>query len=688
VSVFFTLSGFLITSLALVEHERTGRLDVGGFYARRVRRLLPASLACIVGVIVLAGTGVLGDVTNLRRDVWAALGQVYNWVALAGGDSYAELVTGDRERLAPLDHYWSLAIEEQFYWVWPLVLVGVLRLTRRGRALVLGALTVAAGLAAPLIARTWGADAAYWATPARLGELLVGAATALAVHERRATGRRLPARTAALAPIGLVVVGWAAVTWPAASGPAYDGWLPVFALASAAVIVGLQVDGPLRRLLARRPLVALGAISYGVYLYHWPVFAVLDEQRLGLDRVPLFAVRLAVTIALAALSAALLEQPVRRRQWTIRPVSRWAVAGCVVLAGAVVLIPASDSAYWAGSDEQRAAVALAAVDSVAPLEAGEPAATAPSSASTVLTPAVPDLAAGAGAAAGRGAATPVPPPALIAPSTSTSDAPAPARAGSSGAPPSTAPAVEPTVPAAPAVADDDAAADAVPTLPATMSRPARILVVGDSTASAMGEGLVQWAGAHPAHAQVTIRWAPGCGFIRTGIEEFEHAPYRAACDDIRRNLAADLAALQPDVVVLMVTIADTEARTLEPGAALVRPGDAPFDEVIAVEYERFLVELLANGVQHVAWVVPPTPDTDDHELAPNLADPLRWSTLRRTIEQLGATHPSVLTVIDLEAWEAARPRSGRPDGLHFSAAAASELAATYLAPTLIDLALR
>jgi lysophospholipase L1-like esterase len=332
-------------------------------------------------------------------------------------------------------------------------------------------------------------------------------------------------------------------------------------------------------------------------------------------------------------------------------------------------------------------VALAAVDSVAPLEAGEPTATAPSSASTVPTPAA-DVAAGAGAAAGRSAAAPLRPPALIAASTSTSDAPAPARAGSSVETPSTASPMEPAAAAAPAIADAATAVDAVPTLPAMMSRPARILVVGDSTASAMGEGLVQWAGAHPAHAQVTIRWAPGCGFIRTGVEEFEHAPYRAACDDLRRGLAADLAALQPDVVVLMVTIADTERRTLEPGTALVRPGDTPFDEVIAVEYERFLVELLANGVEHVAWIVPPTPDTDDHELAPNLADPLRWSTLRRTIEELGATHPSVLTVIDLEAWEAAQSRSGRPDGLHFSASAASELAASYLAPSLIDLALQ
>ena len=127
VSVFFTLSGYLITSLALVEHERTGRLDVGAFYGRRLRRLLPASLACLAGVVVLAAVGLFDDVEHLRRDLWGALAQVYNWVALSGGQSYADLVGAGDGRRRRVDHYWSLAIEEQFYWVWPLVLVVVLR---------------------------------------------------------------------------------------------------------------------------------------------------------------------------------------------------------------------------------------------------------------------------------------------------------------------------------------------------------------------------------------------------------------------------------------------------------------------------------------------------------------------------------------------------------------------------------
>ncbi len=516
----------------------------------------------------------------------------------------------------------------------------------------------------------WGGDAAYWATPARLGEILVGALAGLAVHERRATGRRLPQATSGLAPLGLIVIGWAAVAWPAGSGPAYQGWLPVFALASAALIVGLQVDGPVRRLLARRPIVALGAISYGVYLYHWPVFAVLDEERLPLERAPLFAVRLAVTLALAALSAAVLERPIRRAGWTIRPVSRWAVAGCALLAVAVIVVPAGDSAYWAGSTEEREAVALHAVRTVEPLEAIA-ASTQPVPETTAEAqdePALPPAGAGAAPAPRAGTATTT--SSAVPSSTTTS---------------TTAAAAEVALASRPA--EVPGAGAPVPALPATMSRPARIFVLGDSTASALGEGLVRWAGAHPAYAQVSIQWAPGCGFIRRGTEEFEVPGYRASCDDLRRGLADQLAALQPDVVVLMVTIGDTEARALEPGGPLLRPGEEAFSALIAEEYEHFVAELRAAGVEHVAWIVPPTPDTEHHELAPNLANPARWTTLRTVIGDVAAAHPDLVTMIDLDTWEARQPESGRPDGLHYSAEAATAVAGSFLAPTLIDLAL-
>ena len=130
VSVFFTLSGYLITSLALVEHDGRGKLDVGAFYGRRLRRLLPASLLCLAAVLVMAAAGWFLDDEHVRRDVWGALLQVANWVDLGSGQSYADVVAGGRTAGAPLDHYWSLAIEEQFYWLWPLALLGMLRLRR------------------------------------------------------------------------------------------------------------------------------------------------------------------------------------------------------------------------------------------------------------------------------------------------------------------------------------------------------------------------------------------------------------------------------------------------------------------------------------------------------------------------------------------------------------------------------
>ncbi|MET0457992.1 MAG: acyltransferase, partial [Ilumatobacteraceae bacterium] len=108
VSVFFTLSGYLITTLALAEHDATRGLDVRAFYGRRIRRLMPASLACLLGVAVLGLFGVFSSVEHLRRDLWAALGQVYNWVALGGGTSYAELVGTGGSARSPLEHFWSL----------------------------------------------------------------------------------------------------------------------------------------------------------------------------------------------------------------------------------------------------------------------------------------------------------------------------------------------------------------------------------------------------------------------------------------------------------------------------------------------------------------------------------------------------------------------------------------------------
>ena len=286
VSVFFTLSGFLITSLPLVEHERTGRLDARAFYARRVRRLLPASLACLAGVFVLASAGAFDGVTTLRRDVWAALVQVFNWVSSPAARATPSSSPAGR-RARPLDHYWSLAIEEQFYWVWPLVLVGRAAV-RSGAAgsLLVGALP---GRLSPSPRRSspavWGPDAAYWATPARLSrDPRRGARSPSSCTRWRRAGPRCPA--ARLAGAGRARrgrVGGGRRGRPARVRRTRAGCPVVRRWPSAALVVGLQVAGRRApRCSSARPLVALGAISYGVYLYHWPVYVVLDEERTGL----------------------------------------------------------------------------------------------------------------------------------------------------------------------------------------------------------------------------------------------------------------------------------------------------------------------------------------------------------------------------------------------------------------------
>ncbi|MEY2460367.1 MAG: hypothetical protein QOG30_2197, partial [Acidimicrobiaceae bacterium] len=249
VSVFFTLSGFLITSLLLGEHEQSGRIDIGAFYLRRARRLLPASLLCIGGVTVLLATGVLQR-TGARSEVFSATFEAANWHALLAGRSYADLF------LAPsaLAHFWSLAIEEQFYVLWPVSFAGIAALAarRRGRTSLsrtLVLLFVAFAVASPLTAYWWSADAAYYASWARFGEILAGAALASLLARRS-----LPEGLARLAPPCLAVIVALCVVTPAGRGWAYSGGLPLFALVSAGLIAGLQVDGPVRSLLAWRPL--------------------------------------------------------------------------------------------------------------------------------------------------------------------------------------------------------------------------------------------------------------------------------------------------------------------------------------------------------------------------------------------------------------------------------------------------
>ena len=346
VSVFFTLSGFLITTLLIRERVVTGGIDTRAFYTRRLRRLMPASLLVIFGVCVLVAFGVIADVATLRRDVLGALFQVENWVSLFGRKSYAQLFQSP----SPVAHFWSLAIEEQFYWLWPPVVTGLLAWSIKGseplrRATwALCGLFVAFSLSVPLTLWLWSSDAVYFASWTRFAEILAGGALAALL-----SGKNPPEWVRWLGVPSLAAIVALCVVTPSGRGWAYSGGLPLFALLSCALILSLQPAGPLRSALSSKPFVAVGRVSFGLYLFHWPVFVVLDASRTGLSGISLGVLRMSVTVLITMLSYAFLESPIRERRILLAPRQLVIYLGAAFIATAaftflVVAVPEAKSA--------------------------------------------------------------------------------------------------------------------------------------------------------------------------------------------------------------------------------------------------------------------------------------------------------------------------------------------------------
>jgi peptidoglycan/LPS O-acetylase OafA/YrhL len=330
VSLFFTLSGYLITQVLLGEHAETGRIALRSFWGRRLRRLAPASILCISAVSVARVATDAFPAASVRGDLLAAVGNVANWRFATASTSYADLFHSGP---SPVLHFWSLAIEEQFYLAFPLLLVGVLAVFgRRGLAPVLGAVAALCVVGALFSSE----KLAYYGTHARAPELLAGALLALVLPVGRQVGGRAARSIAwAGAAAGVAIVALV-VAVGVEDGWLYRGGFAAFSLLSCAVLAGATVAGPLRRACSWSPLVATGKLSYGLYAYHWPLFVFLTPQRLGFGGPVLFALRIGATALVAMASHAAFEQPVRRREVLVRVPNRGLVfaglAGVLVMA--------------------------------------------------------------------------------------------------------------------------------------------------------------------------------------------------------------------------------------------------------------------------------------------------------------------------------------------------------------------
>ena len=350
VEVFFVVSGFLITALMLEERESTGRLSLRAFWVRRARRLLPALVVVLAAVAVAIAVAFPDSAADFRRDVLPALAYASNWWQIW----FVDVPYFAASDLPVLRHLWSLAVEEQWYLLWPLAFVALGWMARR-RWRVVGAVLVLAS--AGVMAGTWLAfvpddeartNLLYLGTHTRSSGLLLGAALAMLWRPWRRNGAEAPRYGAggavgdAVALAALAVVGALSAVLHPSDELLYRGGLAATTVASTLCIASLVSTrrSMVRWVLSLPPLVAIGRRSYGLYLWHWPVFVFAGAR----ESTARLLVALSVTLAVNEASFRLVEEPFRRglagRAWRARnqlPLAR-ALGVATVLVGVVAAV--------------------------------------------------------------------------------------------------------------------------------------------------------------------------------------------------------------------------------------------------------------------------------------------------------------------------------------------------------------
>jgi peptidoglycan/LPS O-acetylase OafA/YrhL len=313
VDVFFVLSGFLITDLLVAQYGRLGRLDLKSFWGRRARRLLPP-LAVMLVVVTAAATVIEpSQESSLRLALLAAATYSSNWYEIVHHVSYFASIGP----MPPLDHLWSLAIEEQFYLIWPLILWFVI-LRLNGRRAWVAAALLGAGVSALAMALEYtpGGDpsAVYYGTDTHASALLIGAALALAcpLATLASTSAEQTRRLDAAGIVGLAILAWAIGHFSGSDPAVYPAGLILAAAGAAGLVAAAASNGVIAAMTGLPPLRWVGVRSYAMYLWHWPVIALTGAVagQAAASSPGLWVMEVGVTIALAAASWRFIEAPI------------------------------------------------------------------------------------------------------------------------------------------------------------------------------------------------------------------------------------------------------------------------------------------------------------------------------------------------------------------------------------------
>ncbi|WKD62170.1 O-acetyltransferase OatA [Corynebacterium ciconiae DSM 44920] len=370
VDIFFVLSGFLITSLLVRERAVTGRVDLKDFWLRRIRRIFPAAIVVLVVVTALAGV-VGGDPSvGLRSQFFGTLFFVNNWVQIAGAQSYFA-----DSGVQVFAHYWSLAVEEQFYLLFPLLFVALTRTRLRVRR-VAAVLVVLAAASFAWMVHSYDPEVdptrVYYGTDTHAYGLLIGAAAAVVLTSRRGDSRADSWPTEHYTPtmrrwlgrgavVALAVLGVLLLSMADTAPITYRGGLLVASISSAVLVWAVVVGaGPVPRIFDRAPMRWLGRVSFSLYLWHWPVVVLCTQlgRAVGDGRHPIVVGLIAslVSLPLSAWSFAYIETPIRRHGYRAVIGALWYTrsANAVIekkrlrrkeAAGAVVALTACTTAF-------------------------------------------------------------------------------------------------------------------------------------------------------------------------------------------------------------------------------------------------------------------------------------------------------------------------------------------------------